>query len=84
MEYWRYEAPDGLNVSRDAGAGTDPDRDALDYRISQMPVHGTLEGFGKDLVYTPHPDFAGADAFTFVVSDGNNVSDPAIIQIAVQ
>jgi len=65
-------------------AGTDPDGDALDYRISQMPVHGTLEGFGKDLVYTPHADFAGVDAFTFVVTDGTNTSEPATVQIAVQ
>jgi uncharacterized repeat protein (TIGR03806 family) len=65
-------------------AGTDPDGDALDYRISQMPVHGTLEGFGKDLVYKPHPDFVGVDAFTFVVSDGTNASEPATVQIAVQ
>jgi hypothetical protein len=65
-------------------AGTDPDGDALDYRISQMPPHGTLEGFGKDLVYTPHADFVGVDAFTFVVSDGTNASQPATVQIAVQ
>jgi hypothetical protein len=65
-------------------AGTDPDGDALDYRVSQMPVHGTLTGFGKDLVYKPHPDFAGVDAFTFVVSDGANASQPATVQITVQ
>jgi mono/diheme cytochrome c family protein len=65
-------------------AGTDPDGDALDYRISQMPTHGTLEGFGKDLVYTPHADFTGVDAFTFAVTDGNNASQPATVQIAVQ
>ena len=65
-------------------AGTDPDSDALDYRISQMPPHGTLEGFGKDLVYTPHADFVGVDAFTFVVSDGTNASQPATVQITVQ
>jgi uncharacterized repeat protein (TIGR03806 family) len=65
-------------------AGTDPDGDALDYRISEMPSHGTLEGFGKDMVYTPHPDFAGTDAFTFVVSDGANASAAAAVQITVQ
>jgi len=65
-------------------AGTDADGDALDYRISEMPVHGTLEGFGKDLVYTPHPDFAGRDAFTFIVTDGTNASAAAAVEIAVQ
>jgi len=66
------------------GSGGPSGGDALDYRVSQMPVHGTLKGFGKDLVYTPHPDFVGVDAFSFVVSDGTNPSAPATVQIAVQ
>jgi uncharacterized repeat protein (TIGR03806 family) len=64
-------------------AGTDADGDALDYRISRMPVHGTLAGFGKDLVYLPHPDFAGVDGFTFIVSDGASVSKAGSIQLTV-
>jgi len=64
-------------------AGTDPDGDALDYRISRMPVHGTLEGFGKDLVYSPNPDFVGVDGFTFVVSDGATSSEAGSVQLTV-
>jgi uncharacterized repeat protein (TIGR03806 family) len=64
-------------------AGTDPDGDALDYRISRMPVHGTLQGFGKDLVYSPNPDFTGVDAFTFVVGDGAAESDAGTVQLTV-
>jgi uncharacterized repeat protein (TIGR03806 family) len=64
-------------------AATDADGDALDYRISRMPVHGTLEGVGKDLVYRPRPDFAGVDGFTFVVSDGANVSEAGSVQLTV-
>ncbi len=64
-------------------AGTDADADALDFRISRMPVHGTLHGFGKDLMYRPHPDFAGVDGFTFIVSDGANVSEAASVQLTV-
>jgi len=64
-------------------AGTDPDGDALDFRISRMPVHGTLEGFGKDLTYVPHPDFAGVDGFTFVVGDGANSSEAGSVQLTV-
>ncbi len=48
-----------------------------------MPVHGTLEGFGKDLVYRPHPDFVGVDGFTFLVSDGANVSNAGSVQLMV-
>jgi len=64
-------------------AGTDPDGDALDFRISRMPVHGTLEGFGKDLAYVPHPDFVGVDGFTFVVGDGVNSSEAGSVQLTV-
>jgi uncharacterized repeat protein (TIGR03806 family) len=64
-------------------AASDADGDALDYRISRMPVHGTLEGFGKELVYRPRLDFVGADAFSFVVSDGAHVSQAAAVEINV-
>jgi uncharacterized repeat protein (TIGR03806 family) len=64
-------------------AGSDADGDALDFRIASMPVHGTLQGVGKDLVYRPHPDFAGIDAFTFLVSDGANTSEPGSVQLTV-
>lgn len=64
-------------------AGTDADGDALDFRISRMPVHGTLEGIGNSLKYRPHPDFTGVDAFTFIVTDGVNVSDAGSIKLTV-
>jgi hypothetical protein len=64
-------------------AGVDADGDQLDYRVSRMPVHGTLEGFGKDLVYRPNPDFAGVDGFSFLVTDGANVSQAASVQLTV-
>jgi hypothetical protein len=64
-------------------AGVDADGDQLDYRISRMPVHGTLEGFGKNLVYQPHPDFVGVDGFTFLVTDGANVSQAGSVQLTV-
>ena len=63
--------------------GEDADGDELDYRISRMPVHGTLEGFGKDLVYRPNPDFAGIDGFSFLVTDGANVSQAGSVKITV-
>jgi uncharacterized repeat protein (TIGR03806 family) len=64
-------------------AGDDADGDELDYRISRMPVHGTLEGFGNALVYRPHPDFVGIDGFSFVVSDGANVSQVGSVKLTV-
>jgi uncharacterized repeat protein (TIGR03806 family) len=64
-------------------AGADADGDALDFRVSRMPVHGTLTGFGKDLKYRPNPDFAGVDGFTFVVSDGAHESAAGSVQLTV-
>jgi hypothetical protein len=64
-------------------AGMDPDGDALDFRISWMPVHGTLTGVGKDLKYRPNPDFVGVDGFTFSVSDGVRESEAATVQLTV-
>jgi mono/diheme cytochrome c family protein len=78
----------GLSLKRNTDlavplAGTDADGDALDFRISRMPVHGTLEGVGNDLKYHPHPDFAGIDGFTFIVSDGANMSEAGSVQLNV-
>ncbi len=64
-------------------AGEDADGDQLDYRIDRMPTHGTLEGLGKTLVYRPHPDFAGIDGFSFLVTDGVNVSEVGQVQVTV-
>ena len=64
-------------------AGTDADGDALDFSVSRMPVHGTLEGIGNSLKYRPHPDFVGVDAFTFIVTDGVNISEAGSIKINV-
>lgn len=64
-------------------AGTDADGDALDFRVSWMPTHGTLVGFGKDLKYRPNPDFTGVDAFSFEVSDGAQVSQQQSVQLTV-
>ena len=46
-------------------------------------VSGTLEGFGKDLLYRPRPDFVGVDGFTFIASDGVKVSEAGSVQLAV-
>ena len=50
-------------------SGSDVDGDDLTYRILTSPRHGTLSGTVPHLTYTPAPDFAGLDAFTFKVFD---------------
>ena len=53
-----------------AGA-SDVDGDALTYALTDPPAHGTVV-FNADgtYVYTPDPNYNGADAFSFSVSDG--------------
>jgi hypothetical protein len=35
------------------------------------------------LKYRPHPDFVGVDAFTFIVTDGVNISEAGSIKLNV-
>ena len=64
-------------------AGTDPDGDSLTFTVVSQPAHGTLSGTAPALTYTPDPDYAGPDSFTFTVSDGDLTSAPATVSITV-
>lgn len=61
----------------------DVDADALTFAVTAPPLHGSLSGLGPDVLYTPAPDFFGADGFTYTVSDGQVVSAPGQVSIAV-
>ncbi len=63
-------------------SGTDIDGDSLAY-MHTVPVHGVLSGSGKDLVYTPSPDYTGTDAFEYWVNDGNVDSAKKSVTITV-
>jgi hypothetical protein len=62
--------------------GNDPEGAGLTFTIVDDPTLGTLGGTAPDLTYTPS-GAAGDDSFTFTVSDGEHVSDPATISIEV-
>ncbi|MEK7270138.1 MAG: CARDB domain-containing protein [Planctomycetota bacterium] len=64
-------------------AGTDPDGDALTYRIVAPPSRGTLVGTPPNLTYFPSPNVSGIDAFAFVANDGRADSAPATVSISV-
>jgi hypothetical protein len=64
--------------------GSDPDEDPLTFSVIADPSHGILAGTAPTLTYTPSIDYYGVDTFTFVVSDGLAVSDPAVVDITVQ
>lgn len=63
--------------------GSDADGDALTYRVTVSPAHGTLSGTAPALSYTPAANYNGADSFTFVVNDGKVDSAAATVSITV-
>jgi hypothetical protein len=62
---------------------TATDEDDLTYRIVSQPDHGLLLGAPPALSYTPNTGFVGTDSFTFVASDGQSESAPALVTINV-
>jgi len=54
------------------------DAGTLSYSIATVPVRGSLTGTPPNVVYTPVPNFFGADAFTFSVSDGVQTSSATV------
>ncbi|HOX39217.1 MAG TPA: Ig-like domain-containing protein [Candidatus Brocadiia bacterium] len=80
--------PQNVETPEDAAlaitlAGSDPDSDALTYRIVRQPRHGVLSGTGREWTYTPSSDYNGADDFRFVVNDGMFDSPTATVGINV-
>jgi hypothetical protein len=63
--------------------GSDLFGDALTYTVLTQPEHGTLSGTAPHLLYTPHPDFQGEDAFTYRVGDGEYDSTPVTAALSV-
>jgi hypothetical protein len=63
---------------------TDPNQDPITYSIVSFPTRGRLSGNAPNLVYTPDPNFNGADSFRFKASDAQFDSNIAIVFIIVQ
>ena len=65
------------------GNDTDPDGDSLRISAVGQPSHGSASQDGTAVVYTPEPDFAGIDAFTYAISDGSGGTGSATVTVAV-
>lgn len=65
-------------------ASTDPDGDTLTLLGATDGAGGSVvqDAQGR-LVYTPRPDFAGRDAFTYTISDGNGGTSTAVVRVDV-
>ena len=75
--------------------GDDPDEDAIDFELPSVgqdgyPLHGDVVVVSEDgeagtaiVTYTPDVGFTGVDEFTFVVSDDEFTSDPAVVELLV-
>lgn len=64
-------------------SGNDPDRDALTYQVTVLPLKGVLSGTPPTLTYRPSTNSIGSDSFQFTVSDGTRTSAAAVTTITV-
>ncbi len=63
---------------------TDADGDTLSAVIVSQPVNGTVElSADGSFVYTPNENFFGVDGFSYMVGDGQTMSDVATVTINV-
>jgi hypothetical protein len=67
---------------------SDADRERLDVSSVSQPAHGSAtllaEGVNAGLItYTPEPDFAGTDLFTYTVSDGSGETATATVNVTI-
>jgi hypothetical protein len=72
------------SVAGTVPAATDKEGQAVTYAVSAAPAHGTVS-FTADgkFVYTPQQDYAGADSFSYVASDGISASAPGVVSLSV-
>ena len=80
--------PQALSTAEDTSltitlGGTDADADPLTFSVATPPQHGQLSGTPPSLVYTPEPNYAGDDAFTFTANDGTTDSAAATVSLTV-
>ena len=78
-----------LSVMEDSAAsgqlnGADFEGGALTFSANAQPAHGLLQVAGDgSYSYTPDHDYFGTDSFSYAVSDGAGISDPALVSITV-
>jgi hypothetical protein len=84
-----YFAVSGVELAVEAPGlltnDSDADGDSLAAILTDLPSSGSLElSVDGSFVYVSAPGFIGEDSFTYVVSDGARVSEPATAVITVE
>jgi hypothetical protein len=64
-------------------SATDPDGNALTFRLIRQPANGTVALSGSTATLYPEPGFVGGDAFSFGAADGSTWSNLAAVSIQV-
>jgi len=64
-------------------SASDPDGDELSYSIVDLPQKGILSGTAPNIEYIPNSNENGSDFFTFVASDGELESPPALVDLTI-
>ena len=63
---------------------TDPEKDALSILSKTNPSHGTVViNADSTLTYTPTIGYSGADNFSYTISDGNNNTSTAFVDVTI-
>ncbi len=62
---------------------SDPEGDPLIIESVTQPAHGTVVTSGFSIIYTPDPDFAGTDAFTYTITDARGGRSTAEVGITI-
>jgi len=63
--------------------GSSTNSGPLTFSFVSLPANGNLSGQAPNIVYTPDPEFAGADSFNFTVTDELGTSTPVEVTIRV-
>ncbi len=63
------------------GNDSDPDGDALTVSAVGTPTYGTSSTDGTLVYYSPGPNFAGSDSFTYTISDGYGGTATATVHV---
>ena len=77
-----------ISTTRNGNAGlllsaTDVESDTINYTLVSSPTHGSLSGAVPNLLYTPQPNFVGADSFQFQARDSHGAATEATLSITV-